>query len=74
MLSSYPVSCPDEKCGYTGNLVPSQIRGGAEAEIASRQRAWFLCPSCHRIWEMRIQGEKAVVPPVAEQGSNPSRG
>ncbi len=68
MLSSYPVICPHPECNWTGNLVPSQIRGGADAEIASLQRAWFLCPSCQRNWEMRIQGEKVVGLPVSEPG------
>jgi hypothetical protein len=60
MLSSYPIACPHDGCGWTGNLVPSQVRGGADAEIASLQRAWFQCPRCHNHWEMRIQGEKVV--------------
>ena len=66
MLSSYPVTCPHPECDWTGNLVPSQVRGGADAEIASLQRAWFLCPSCHRIWEMQMQGEKVVRLPITE--------
>jgi hypothetical protein len=72
MLSSYPIACPHHGCGWAGNLVPSQIRGGVSAEIASSQRAWFLCPRCQRNWEMMIQGEKVVMAPVAEQESSPS--
>jgi hypothetical protein len=69
MLSGYPVACPQQDCEWTGNLVPSQVRGGADAEIAAAQPAWFLCPSCHRIWQMGIQGEKAVVLPVRVTGN-----
>jgi hypothetical protein len=29
-----------------GSLVPSHVQGGADAEIASMQRAWFRCPRC----------------------------
>jgi len=50
MLSSYPVTCPYENCEWTGSLIPSLIQGGASAEIASRQRAWFRCPLCRRHW------------------------
>ena len=46
MLSSYPVAYPHENCGWIGSLVPSLVRSGAEAEIASMQRAWFRCPGC----------------------------
>ena len=38
MLSSYPMTCPHENCSWTGNLVPSHVQGGADAEIASMHR------------------------------------
>jgi hypothetical protein len=28
MLSSFPVVCPQEDCRWSGNLIPSQVRGG----------------------------------------------
>ncbi len=69
MLSSYPMACPHEKCGWTGSLVPSIIRGGPDAEIASMQRAWFRCPRCQRDWEVRITNDRVtVMPAVAEHG------
>lgn len=64
MLSSYPVKCPHENCGWSGNLVPSVLRGGADAEIAAAQHAWFKCPSCRRDWEVRIRGDVITVEPV----------
>lgn len=67
MLSSYPVSCPYEGCGWGGNLVPSLLRGGADAEIGRMQRAWFRCPSCQRDWEVRISGDRVSVVPAAER-------
>jgi hypothetical protein len=48
MLSSCPVACPHEGCGWTGSLVPSSVQGGGGAEIAAAQRAWFRCPRCQR--------------------------
>jgi hypothetical protein len=66
MLSSYPVACPHQGCEWQGNLVPSHVRGGDDAEIAMFQRAWFQCPQCRRDWEMRIQGDKVVLSPVIE--------
>ena len=48
MLSSYPVACPQKNCNWTGSLVPSHVRGGADAEIVSMHRAWFRCPRCQR--------------------------
>lgn len=66
MLSSYPVACPYAACGWSGNLVPSQIRGGAGAEIASMQRAWFQCPRCQRDWEVRLNGDEVIVLPGVE--------
>ena len=67
MLSSYPVSCPHAGCGWTGSLVPSKAQGGARAEIASMQHAWFHCPGCQRDWEAQIQGDKVLVLPVAKR-------
>jgi hypothetical protein len=69
MLSSYPVACPHPGCAWQGNLVPSRLRGGADAEIAALQRAWFQCPRCQRDWEVRITGDTVVVVPVIGQGS-----
>jgi hypothetical protein len=66
MLSSYPVACPHENCGWTGSLVPSHLRGGVDAEIASMQRAWFRCPRCQRDWEVRIKDDKVTVLPAVE--------
>lgn len=66
MLSSYPVSCPYEGCGWCGNLVPSLLRGGADAEIGRMQRAWFHCPGCQRDWEVRISDDRVFVVPAAE--------
>ena len=68
MLSSYPVACPHENCGWTGSLVPSLVRGGADAEVASMQRAWFRCPRCQRDWEVRINNDRVTVLPVVEHG------
>jgi hypothetical protein len=68
MLSSYPVACPHEACGWNGSLVPSIIRGGAGAEIAKMQRAWFQCPRCQSDWEVRISDDRVMVMPVLEHG------
>ena len=68
MLSSYPVTCPYEGCGWGGNLVPSLLRGGADAEIGRKQRAWFHCPGCQRDWEVRISDDRVTVAPAAERG------
>jgi hypothetical protein len=38
MLSSYPVVCPHGNCGWSGTLIPSHVRGGEDAEIASMDR------------------------------------
>lgn len=67
MLSSYPVVCPHPGCDWKGNVVPSQVAGGGDAEIAPLQRAWFQCGRCRRNWEVRIQVDKVVVLPAAEQ-------
>jgi hypothetical protein len=66
MLSSYPVACPHEGCSWTGGLIPSLSRGGASAEVASAQRAWFRCPRCERDWEVRISDDKVEVLPLIE--------
>jgi len=68
MLSSYPVSCPSENCGWTGSLVPSRIQGGADSEIVSMQRAWFRCPRCRHDWEVRLTDDRVMVMPVLEPG------
>jgi len=68
MLSSYPVACPHEGCGWTGSLVPSSVPGGGGAEIAAAQRAWFRCPRCQRDWEARISNDRVTVVRDAEHG------
>lgn len=68
MLSSYPVACPNEGCGWTGSLVPSSAQGGRGAEIALAQRAWFRCPRCQRDWEARISNDRVTALPDAEHG------
>lgn len=67
MLSSYPVTCPHENCTWTGNLVPSLIRGGADAVIRPMERAWFQCPRCQGDWEVRISNDSVTVLPVVGQ-------
>jgi hypothetical protein len=68
MLSSYPVACPREACGWSGSLVPSSAQGGLGAEIPSTQRAWFHCPRCQRDWAVRISNDRVTVVPDAEYG------
>jgi hypothetical protein len=68
MLSSFSVICPHQPCTWSGSLVPSLIQGGPDAEIASMQRAWFRCPSCHKDWEVRIKNDSVSVLPVNEHG------
>ena len=68
MLSSYWVACPRPSCGWTGSLVPSHVRGGADAEIASTDRAWFQCPHCQCDWEVRISDDKVMVLATDEGG------
>jgi hypothetical protein len=68
MLSSYPVACPHDNCDWTGNLVPSHLRGGADAEITSMHRAWFRCPRCQGDWEVCITDDKVSVLPAADRG------
>jgi hypothetical protein len=67
MLSSYPVACPHANCGWAGNLVPSLLRGGPNAEIVSMHRAWFRCPRCQDDWEVRITNDRVTVLPVVER-------
>ena len=69
MLTSYSVACPHPKCDWTGSLVPSHLRGGADAEIVSMHRAWFQCPRCRCDWEVRITDDKVTILPVDEHGS-----
>ena len=69
MLSSYPVACPHGNCGWTGSLVPSLLRGGEDAEIASGQRAWLQCPRCRRDWEVQIKDDRVTVLPAVEHGA-----
>jgi hypothetical protein len=71
MLSSYPVACPHKNCDWTGSLVPSRLRGGADAEIASMHRAWFRCPRCQGDWEVRITNDRVTVLPVVEADRGP---
>jgi hypothetical protein len=68
MLSSYPVTCPFEGCGWTGSLIPSRLRDGTGAEIVSGGRAWFQCPRCHRDWEVRITEDRVEVGGGFEHG------
>ena len=68
MLSSYRVVCPHAECGWTGSLVPSVLRDGEDAEIASGHRAWLQCPRCRRNWEVRIKDDLVTVLPVMEEG------
>jgi len=68
MLSSYPVACPHANCSWAGNLVPSHLRGGPDAEIVSMHRAWFRCPRCQDDWEVRIANDRVTVLPAAERG------
>jgi hypothetical protein len=68
MLSSYPVACPREGCGWSGNLLPSLVRGGSGHEVTSAQRAWFRCPRCESDWEVRIIDDKVTAPPASEHG------
>jgi hypothetical protein len=68
MLTSYPVACPRDNCGWTGNLLPSSVQGGASAVIASRQRAWFQCPRCENDWEVRITDDRIAILPAVTKG------
>jgi hypothetical protein len=68
MLSSYPVKCPHEDCGWAGSEVPSPAQGGAGSEIASGRRAWFRCPRCGRDWEVLMEDDKVTVLPGFEHG------
>ena len=68
MLSSYPVTCPYEDCGWKGNLVPSRARGGEAAEAGPEQHVWLQCPHCRRDWEARLSRDR-VVPLTAAQAA-----
>lgn len=72
MLSSFPVCCPHEGCGWSGNLVPSFLQGGADSEVAKAQQAWFRCPGCRHDWEVRISGDRVAVVPAT--GAAPGGG
>jgi len=65
MLTSYYVACPHDHCGWTGNQIPSKIPGGAAAEIAPHQHAWFLCPEFERVWEAVAEGDDVAPVPLA---------
>jgi hypothetical protein len=68
MLSSYPVACPHEGCGWSGSLVPSVAQGGRGAEIVSGRAAWFECPQCQHTWEVRITNDEVTLVPAVEHG------
>lgn len=68
MLTSFPVTCPQGNCGWSGSLIPSRIRGGERTEVAALQRAWFQCPRCRRDWEARIHEDKVIAFPALEHG------
>jgi hypothetical protein len=72
MLSSYPVACPHESCGWAGSLVPSLLRGGPDSEVTPAQRAWLRCPRCRRDWEVGLDGDEATVLPATAAGSPPA--
>ena len=67
MLTSYSVACPHKKCRWSGNIVPSHLKGGAGAEIVSMHCAWFRCPRCQGDWEVRIANDKITVLPVGDR-------
>jgi hypothetical protein len=60
MVSRYRIACPDEKCGWSGSLVPSQTAGGVGTESDGEQRVWFQCPHCRRDWEARLSGDRVL--------------
>jgi hypothetical protein len=66
MLTSYPVACAHQNCGWTGNLVPLLLQGGADAEIVSMRRAWFQCPRCQCDWDVKITDDGVTLLPVGE--------
>lgn len=68
MLSSYSVTCPHKGCDWTGNLVPSHVVGGPDAEIVSMHRAWFRCPHCQGDWEVRITNDRVTTLPAGDRG------
>lgn len=65
MLTSYSVSCPHDNCRWSGSLIPSLLRGGADSEVASMRKAWFQCPRCACDWEVQIVNDAVTVLPVA---------
>jgi hypothetical protein len=71
VLSSYPVACLYDGCNWTGNLVPTLVRGGAAAELAPAERAWLRCPRCRRDWEVRINNDRVTVMPAVERAGEP---
>jgi Rieske Fe-S protein len=68
MLSSYPVACPHAGCSWTGSSIPSLAQGGAHAEVAPMQRAWFRCPCWQGDWAVRITEDGVTVLPAVEHG------
>jgi hypothetical protein len=68
MLTSYPVTCPHADCTWKGDLIPSLLKGGTVAEIATMHRGWFHCPQCGGDWEVRITADVVTVLPVVEHG------
>jgi hypothetical protein len=73
MLTSYPVACPHENCGWSGNLIPSHFRAGEDAVIAAGQRAWLHCPRCGSDWELRLSGDRLIVLPLVPSGGKAPR-
>ena len=65
MLSSYRIACPDEKCGWSGSLVPSKTAGRAGTEASGEQRVWFQCPRCRRDWEARLNDDRVLPLPAS---------
>ena len=66
MLTRYSIACPHENCDWIGNLIPSFVQGNKAAEIASLQKAWFVCPNCCRNWEVQIVDDVVKVMPLGE--------
>jgi hypothetical protein len=46
----------------------SMLSGGADAEIASMERAWFRCPRCQGDWDVRITNDRATILPIPQRG------
>src|SRR5262249_38088515 len=68
VLSSYPVACPYEGCGWTGNLIPSRSPRGANAEAAPGTAVWSHCPRCQRDGEAGLRGDGVVALPATRPG------